>query len=86
MYMVAIFSLAIFNNYLALYVKRLSATNAAFVFAGLVLLFSLAALEYYKVFSIAEFSNKVFSLVATRPLTGLLFPAAALAIFLVNAN
>jgi len=86
MYMVSIFSLAIFNNYLVLYVKRLSTASTAFVFAGLLLLLSMAALEYYKVFSIAELSNQVFHLLAQQPLIGLLFPLIALVIFMVNAN
>jgi hypothetical protein len=85
-YMVSIFSLAIFNNYLALYVKRLSTVSTGFVFAGLVLLLSFAALEYYQVFSIAEVSNQVFRQIAMQPLTGFIFPAIALVIFIVNTN
>ena len=86
MYMVSICSLAIFNNYLALYIKRLSTLSMGFVFAGLLLLLSLAAFEYYKVFSIAEISNQVFFFLARQPLTGLLFPLMAWVIFKVNAN
>lgn len=86
MYMVSIFSLAIFNNYLALYVKRLSTVSARFVFAGLILLFTFAALEYYKVFSIAEVSNQVFRQLARQPLTGLIFPLLAAVIFWLNAS
>lgn len=86
MYMGAIFSLAIFNNYLALYVKRLSTVSTRFVLVGLILLFTFAALEYYKVFSIAAMSNQVFTQVAHHPLFGLIFPVLAIAIFMVNAN
>ncbi len=86
MYMLSIFSLAIFNNYLALYVKRLSTANAGFVFTGLLLLLTFGALEYYQVFSIAKLSNQVFQLVGSQPLTALVFPAMALAVFLLNAN
>jgi hypothetical protein len=86
MYMVSIFSLALFNNYLALYIKRLSTVSSLFVFAGLVLLLSFAALEYYKVYSIAEGSNMVFSLIARQPITGLIFPFLAFTVFMVNAS
>ena len=86
MFMVSIFSLTLFNNYLALYVKRLSTLSIWFVFAGLILLLSFATLEYYQLFSIAEISNRVFSQIALQPLLGLIFPLLALAVFLVNSN
>jgi hypothetical protein len=86
MYALAIFSLALFNNYLALYVKRLSMVNMTFVFALLILLFSLAALEYYKVFSIAAASNHLFQFVAAQPAIGIIFPILAIAMFSWNAR
>jgi hypothetical protein len=86
MYLVSIMSLAIFNNYLALYVKRLSLANTRFVVAGFVLLLTLGLLEYFKIFSIAAVSNTVFSYIGSFPALGLLFTALAIAIFFVNAR
>ena len=86
MYAVAILSLAIFNNYLALYVKRRSMVNMSFVFGGLALLFTLVALEYYQVFSIANLANLVFQFMAAQPPVVIIFPLLAVAIFMVNAR
>jgi hypothetical protein len=86
MYLVSIMSLAIFNNYLALYVKRLSMANIKFVVAGFLLLLTLGLLEYFKIFSIAAVSNTVFSYVAAYPAIGFVFTLLATAIFLINAK
>jgi hypothetical protein len=86
MYMVAVFSLAIFNNYLALYVKRLSITNARFVIIGFSVLIALALLEYFKIFSIAAVSNALFTQVAKQPIIALIFPVMAIAVFVINAR
>jgi len=86
MYVVSIFSLAIFNNYLALYVKRVSIANTRFVVVGFIILLTLGLLEYFKVFSIGAVSNTVFSYVARIPALGFVFTAMAAIIFLVNAR
>ncbi|WP_432714448.1 DUF5687 family protein [Pedobacter sp.] len=86
MFMVSILSLALFNNYLALYVKRLSTVSARFVLVGMVLLFSFAALEYYQVFSIAAVSNIVFQQITLQPWIGIAFPVIAILVFKLNAN
>lgn len=86
MYLVAVFSLAIFNNYLALYVKRLSIANMRFVIVGFIVLVTLGLLEYFKIFSIAAVSNVVFQHVAAVPLLALIFPALAAIVFLINAR
>jgi hypothetical protein len=86
MYLVAILSLALFNNYLALYVKRLSISNGRFVVAGIALLLTLALLEYFKIFSISAISNVVFRNITLRPFLAFLFPALALLIFILNAR
>jgi hypothetical protein len=86
MYMVSIFSLSIFNNYLALYVKRLSIANTRFVVAGFLLLVTLGLLEYFKIFSIAAVSNSVFTHIASIPALGFIFSLLAIGIFLINAN
>lgn len=86
MYLVSIMSLALFNNYLALYVKRLSIASGRFVIFGIALLLTLALLEYFKIFSIAAISNRVFSYISSHPYLGLIFTALAILIFLVNAQ
>lgn len=86
MFMLAIISLSIFNNYLALYVKRLSISNVRFVIVGFLVLITLGLLEYFEVFSIAAISNQVFTLIAKQPLIALVFPVLAIVIFNINAR
>jgi hypothetical protein len=86
MYMLAVVSLSVFNNYLALYVKRLSISNTRFVIIGFLVLIALGLLEYFKVFSIAAISNEVFTGVSKQPLIALVFPLIAVAVFKLNAN
>eukprot|EP01133_Synstelium_polycarpum_P013131 gene13131-15439_t len=84
-YIVSILSLTLFNNYLVLYVKRLSAASSRFVFTGLILLLLAGALEYFKVLSIGDLSNKLFSFIALHPLAGLIFPLLAGLTFRINS-
>ncbi|SEA24358.1 DUF5687 family protein [Pedobacter hartonius] len=84
MYLLAIFSLVMFNNYGALYFKRISAENIKVVIPAVLLLALVAGLEYLKIFSIAAFSDRVFSFIAIHPGAGFFFPVLALAIFALN--
>jgi hypothetical protein len=86
MYIVSIFSIMIFNNYLVLYIKRKSITNTLYTFLGLVVIAAFAALEYYKVISIMAGSDFVFRAIAAHPLYGFAFTVAAVAIFFFNSN
>lgn len=86
MYIVAIVSLTIFNNYTALYVKRLSISNLKVVPIMLSLIFALGLLEYFKVFSIAAISNTVFSVITLHPAAALGFSIIALIMFMVNSR
>ena len=86
MYMISILSLSIFNNYLALYVKRRSTANLTFVIIGLVFIIGLGLLEYFKIFSIAAVSNIVFKQVSTLPFIALAFPILAATIYQINAK
>jgi hypothetical protein len=86
MYMVSILSMSIFNNYLALYVKRLSIANTRFVVTGFLVLITLGLLEYFKIFSIAAISNVVFSHIASLPALGLIFTVLAVAVYFINAR
>jgi hypothetical protein len=86
MYIVSIFSIMIFNNYLVLYIKRKSITNTLYTFLGLVVIAAFAALEYYKVISIMAGSDVVFRAIAAQPLYGFVFTIAAVGIFYFNSN
>ena len=86
MYIVSIFSIMIFNNYLVLYIKRKSITNTLYTFLGLVVIAAFAALEYYKVISIMAGSDVVFRAIAAQPLYGFAFTIAAVGIFYFNSN
>ncbi|MGM9476760.1 DUF5687 family protein [Pedobacter sp. GSP4] len=86
MYIVSIFSIMVFNNYLVLYIKRKSITNVLYTFFGLVVIATFAALEYYKVISIMAGSDAVFRAIAKQPLYGFIFTIAAFAIFYFNSS
>ena len=85
-YIISVLGLVVFNNFLVLYVKRRSINNIAIFGAGIVVILGLAALDYYGIISIRDFSNFVFQNVVTYPWLALIFPIAALAIYLVNAK
>lgn len=86
MYIIAIFSLMIFNNYAALYIKRLSIQDLKLVPIVLLTIVGLGLLEYFKVFSIAAISNQVFSFITNQPFAALAFTFLAIAMFLLNAR
>lgn len=86
MYGAAILSLVVFNNYTALFIKRLTLASTKYVIITMVIIAILAALEYYQVFSIKAVSNEIFSLVTRQPLTALAFTVLALLLFSVNAK
>lgn len=86
MYLITVFSLMIFNNYAALYFKRLSATNLQIVIPGIVLVAAVGLLEYFKVFSITTFSSYLFQQLRTYPVIGGVFPLLALLMFGINSR
>jgi hypothetical protein len=77
MYMVAIVSLCVFNNYTVMYIKRLTTLSVKAVLLVVLVIAALAALEYFKVLSISAFSNRVFGFLSSHPLTGFVFSIAA---------
>ncbi|TDQ09316.1 DUF5687 family protein [Pedobacter metabolipauper] len=86
MYIVAILSIMVFNNYLVLYIKRKSISNIIYTVIGLGVLAAFAALEYYKVISIMKASDAIFGSIAAQPYLGLIFTAAAFGIFTINST
>lgn len=86
MYMVAIFSWAIFNNYLVLYLKRKSISNVWYLAIGVTIIISFGALEYFKFISLAAAANFVFNHIAAQPLLGFGFTLMAILIFYINSK
>lgn len=84
MYLLSIFSLMIFNNYAALYFKRLTAANLRMIIPGLALLTAIGLMEYFNVFSIAGWSDALFHRLILFPVIGFVFPVFAVLMFLTN--
>jgi hypothetical protein len=86
MYCVSIIGLCIFNNYLALYIKRLTTNSIYLIFIVMGFIAAIGLMEYFKVFSIAGLSNSTFIFIAKNPFAALVFPVMAGVVFLINAN
>ncbi|MFC3561059.1 DUF5687 family protein [Pedobacter jamesrossensis] len=86
MYIVSVFSLAVLNNYLALYIKRKSIANTWYTFIGFAIFAAFAALDYYKIISIMAASNYVFQAIAAHPYYAIIFPILAFGIFKLNSD
>ncbi len=85
-YLFSILGLIFFNHFLVLYIKRKSINNIAVFGAGLFVILGLAALDFYQVISIRDFSNSFFQKLSLHPYLCLIFVAAAGAIFKINSN
>lgn len=86
MYLLAIISLVVFNNYAALYFKRLTIGNLKAGILGSIFLVAVGLLEYFKIFSIASLSNLVFHTITITPLLALIFPVAAVVMLTINTR
>jgi len=86
MYLLTIVSLTVFNNYAALYFKRVSTGNMKIIMAGALLLLVIAAMEYFHVFSISSISNIVFHTISNYPAAGIVFILVAAVMFLINSR
>ncbi|WP_316816934.1 DUF5687 family protein [Pedobacter nyackensis] len=84
MYVIAILSLCAFNNYVVMYIKRLTTLSVKAVMVVVLVIAALASLEYFKVLSISAISNIVFDFLAVYPLSGLGFSTAAILAFTIN--
>ncbi|KQB99393.1 DUF5687 family protein [Pedobacter sp. Hv1] len=86
MYVLSILSLVVFNNYLVLYLKRKSINNFSYFISIIGVVTVLAALDYYHIISVRDFSNLIFVNVTKYPFLGLIFTLAAVGIFIINSN
>lgn len=85
MYIVAIVSLCVFNNYTAMYIKRLTTISVKAIVLVVIMIVGIALLEYFKILSIAGMSNRIFGFLALHPATGFTFVIAAIVMFGVNS-
>lgn len=86
MFIIAIFSLVVFNNYLALYLKRKWASNFTYLLVSLAVVTALIALDYFKIISTKAFSSFIFCEILEQPLLALGFTIIAGTIFFINAK
>ncbi|MFI5451204.1 DUF5687 family protein [Pedobacter sp. UC225_61] len=86
MYVLSVFSLIIFNNYLILYLKRKSINNFAYFISIIGVVVALAALDYYKIISVRSASNFIFVQITKYPFQALVFTLAAVLIFVLNST
>ena len=86
MYILSIISLSLLNNYLALFIKRKSIANIAYIILGFLVVGSLLLLEYFKIIQISVLSNGLFKLLVSFPYLALLFCALAYFIFHLNSS
>ncbi|RZK64462.1 MAG: hypothetical protein EOO95_10960, partial [Pedobacter sp.] len=86
MYVVAILSITVFNNYLILYIKRKSITNVLYTLGGFILIAIFGALEYFKIISLISVSDTVFRAIGERPYLGFAFTILAFAVFKINSD
>ncbi len=85
-YLLSIIGLIAFNHFLILYVKRKAINNIAIFGVGMFAVLILAALDFYHVISIRDFSNLVFQTVAQYPFLCLVFVFAAFTIYKINSK
>lgn len=86
MYVVSLLSLIVFNNYTALFIKRLSAANMKVIALAGSVIVALGLLEYFNVFSIAACSSSVFRFITQYPPAGLGFVLAAALVYRLNSG
>jgi hypothetical protein len=84
MYIVTILSLCIFNNYAVMYIKRLTTLSIKAILLVVLAISTLAAMEYFKIFSISAISNAVFEIIALYPITGFAFTIVAILVLMLN--
>ena len=86
MYVVSIVSLCTFNNYAALFIKRLTTVSTKAITIAVIVIATFATLQYFNLLSITRISNGVFGFLTLHPLSGFIFTLAALIIYIVNSR
>lgn len=83
---ICIFSLAIFNHFLALFIKRKTILNQWWLIGFFVAILLVIAADYYHIFSFRIFSEAVFMEVAKSPLLCIVFVVLAIASWYNNGR
>ncbi|WEK19144.1 MAG: DUF5687 family protein [Candidatus Pedobacter colombiensis] len=86
MYIIAIVSLCAFNNYTAMYIKRLTTVSLKVIIGIIIVIGSVILLEYFKIFSITKTSNRIFAFITLHPLTAFAFTFAAIVVYIINSK
>lgn len=86
MYVIAVLSLVVFNNYLALYLKRLSVNSSKYTLITVIVIATIALLQHFQIFSISGVSNQVFEMITMQPWLALGFSLLSATVFLLNAS
>lgn len=85
-YTVCILSLIVFNNFFGLYLKRKGGSNSWFTIIGVLIILSLAALDYFGIISVRNFSDFIFSSVAAHPYYSVVFVILAIGAYIFNSQ
>lgn len=83
---VAVISLALFNNFFTLWIKRKGGNNGWVLVAGAAVALALAGLDYVNVLSLRRFSDAIFSSVIAHPFFTFIFTGLALFAFLLSSR
>jgi hypothetical protein len=86
MYILSILSIAVFNNYLILYLKRKAINNVMFFGLGIIFILASAGLDYYQIISLRTISDTTFSAITLYPFIALFFSLVAGLMFFINAK
>lgn len=86
LFILGIFALSFFNNFLILYIKRKSINNLGYFIGIIILVAGLAALDYFNIISIRKASETVFGKILEYPALALVFVALAAGIFIRNSR
>lgn len=82
----SIVSLALFNNFFALWLKRKSGTSAWFLLSGVIIVLGLGALDYFGIISVTSLSNAIFSTLLAYPYLAIIFVLMAAFAYWLNSN
>lgn len=85
-YTLIVLSLAIFNNFLILYIKRKAGSNGFIILFGVAAMLILAALDYFNIISISHISGLLFSYISQHPLWSLIFILLPVSIVGINSK
>ncbi|MBS1737777.1 MAG: hypothetical protein JSS98_14405 [Bacteroidetes bacterium] len=85
LYVVIVLSMMVLNNFLVLYLKRKSIGNVLYVFIGIAVVAGFAALEYFKIISLASAADIFLRSLSSMPWLALGPVLIALFIFYINS-